>query len=60
MLSHDDRASCLQPPSATCPGPAFIPLWSVEPIVPVVVPLGAQGMPSVTGTSPIPIQTAGR
>ena len=31
---------------------------TLEPIVPIVVPLGAQGMPSVTGTSPIPIQTA--
>ena len=28
------------------------------PIVPIVVPLGAQGMLSVTGTSSIPIQTA--
>ena len=31
---------------------------TIEPIVPIVVPLGAQGTPSVTGTSPIPIQTA--
>ena len=32
---------------------------TIEPILPMVVPLGAQGTPSVTGTSPIPIQ-AGR
>ena len=31
---------------------------TIEPIVPIVVPLGDQGTPSVTGTSPIPIQTA--
>ena len=31
---------------------------TMEPIVPIVVSLGAQGTPSVTGTSPIPIQTA--
>ena len=31
---------------------------TIEPIVPIVVPLGAQEMPSVTGMSPIPIQTA--
>ena len=31
---------------------------TIELIVPIVVPLGAQGTPSVTGTSPIPIQTA--
>ena len=31
---------------------------TMESIVPIVVPLEAQGMPSVTGTSLIPIQTA--
>ena len=31
---------------------------TIEPIVPIVVPLGAQDTSSVTGTSPIPIQTA--
>ena len=46
------------PPRPLTAGPSTPEHNIIEPIVPIVVPLGAQGTPSVTGTSPIPIQTA--